>query len=260
MLMKIEFRAVLLALLPVPLVRLLSSRLRASIHPSAHVGFSYIAAKDLNMGSGTSIGHLNWITVDKLDLSDGASVGHMNQIAGRIIAILNSEAAIGNRNIISRSRQNSSAPSLISLGVASKITAGHKVNLASNFSLGDYSIIAGCGSQIWTHGYVHDEKGRGRYRIDGDVKIGNNVYVGSMCFFSMGVYVGDGVIIGGGTSVAKDLTDPGLYVSSPIRKLPRPLHPNMRVDLEIIGESAGDVIYKKRRVDKPAFDEISEKD
>jgi hypothetical protein len=38
--------------------------------------------------------------------------------------------------------------------------------------IGDYSTLAGIGIQVWTHGYVHDTSGPGRYRIDGAVRIG----------------------------------------------------------------------------------------
>ncbi|MCB2078725.1 MAG: hypothetical protein KDE55_13635 [Novosphingobium sp.] len=247
--MKFKFESLLLAVFPVRIARLLSPRLRRSIHARARVGFSYVGADSLKLGPHARIGHLNWIRVNGLELSERAYIGHFNQISGSLVARLDVNAGIGNSNGISRSMANDGSPSLLKLGVWSKITASHKVNMADDVIIGDYSTIAGSGSQIWTHGYVHAEQGIDRYRIDGPVEIGNNVYVGSMCFVSMGVRIANGVIVGGGTSVAKDLLEPGLYVSSPIRKLPRPADPDTRGDLERVSDSAGDIVYAKRRTD-----------
>ncbi len=97
--------------------------------------------------------------------------------------------------------------------------------------IGDFSTLAGIGTQIWTHGYIHETKGIGRYRIDGRIVIGNNVYIGAGSIISMGVRVADGVIIGAGSTVARDLKEPGLYVSAALRYLPRPAAPELRADL-----------------------------
>lgn len=73
--------------------------------------------------------------------------------------------------------------------------------------------------------------GPGRYRIDGKVEIGNNVYIGSRCIISMGIRISSGTIVGAGVTVARNLDEPGLYVSAAIRQLPHPASPDQRADL-----------------------------
>jgi acetyltransferase-like isoleucine patch superfamily enzyme len=112
-----------------------------------------------------------------------------------------------------------------------KITSDHRVDCTQSVHLGHYSHLAGAGSQVWTHAYVHDETGPGRYRIDGPVIIESNVYVGSACVISLGVRIGQGIIVGAGSTVSKTILDPGMYVSSPLRHLPRPQTPDLRDEL-----------------------------
>ena len=68
-----------------------------------------------------------------------------------------------NRNRINRGLYlGSRFPSSLTLGRLSKITADHYVNLIAPVSFGDYSVLAGSGSQVWSHGFVHHATGRGR--------------------------------------------------------------------------------------------------
>lgn len=243
--MKLAYSSLVLALFPVRVARLMSWKLYRRVHPTARVGFSYIGGAAPALGPKVRIGHFNLVSVTTLELEEGARIGHLNRISGRFSVKLAARAAIGNRNSISRSRANGLGPSRMTLGLWSKITSGHRVNMADNFSMGEYSTVAGAGTQVWTHGYVHDETGIGRYRIDGPVQIGSNVYIGSMCFLSMGVRIADGIIVGGGTAVARDLLDKGLYVSAGIRCLPRPASPEERPDLERVGSEGGETVYRK---------------
>jgi acetyltransferase-like isoleucine patch superfamily enzyme len=112
--------------------------------------------------------------------------------------------------------------------------------------IGDFSIIAGVGSQIWTHGYVHEIEGAGRYRVDGEVRIGANVYVGSRCVVTAGVRIGNGTMVGAGATVSGNLDPHAFYVSAPLRKLPRPGDPAGRADLTVVGEPAlVETVYSK---------------
>jgi acetyltransferase-like isoleucine patch superfamily enzyme len=99
----------------------------------------------------------------------------------------------------------------------SKITAGHYVNLIAPISFGAYSVLAGSGSQMWTHGFTHDTEGPGREEHKKPIRIGDNVYIGSMCCIGPGVTLGNHVAIGSHSSVAKSLSEPGLYVSQELR-------------------------------------------
>jgi len=226
--MKIMVRALLIFLAPGPLARLVGNAMGFRIAKGAKIGFSLVA-------------------VDHLDMAPNAYIGHFNKLSGPFSICMDNNAGIGHSNVITR------APigvciggSALRLGVWTKITSRHRIDCTTSVTLGDYSVIAGNGCQVWTHGYVHERTGLDRYRIDGPVEIGDNVYIGSMCFIASGVTIGSGIIVGGGTSVGKDLIEEGLYVSSPLRHLPRPKPPETRTDLTPIDRNLScDTVYIK---------------
>jgi acetyltransferase-like isoleucine patch superfamily enzyme len=199
------------------------------------------------MGAGAWIGHGSLINCNRLMMAGQAGIGHFSRIHGSIDIELEDHAVIGHRNTIVRGRSNL-PPSKLRLGKLSKITSNHRLDLTRDIRMGDYSTIAGMGCQLWTHGYVHARDGAERYRVDGSIMIGSSVYVGSMSFISMGVTIGDGVIIGGGSSIGSDLLEAGLYVSAPIRHLPRPAPPQDRADLVLSSpDGTGDIVYIKNQ-------------
>lgn len=178
----------------------------------------------------------------------GAYIGRGNLIYGPLDIVLNINAAVGNSNKISRGPLGSVTfgRSELRLGQLSKITANHRIDCTNSVQIGDFSTLAGICTQVWTHGYIHEMEGPDRYRIDGRVVIGNNVYIGSGSIISMGVRLVSGVIVGAGTTVARNLDEPGLYVSSAIRQLPRPISPDSRRDLvKVNSEQLCERVYEK---------------
>jgi acetyltransferase-like isoleucine patch superfamily enzyme len=211
----------LICLLPVSAVKPWLLRcLGHHVSTSVRIAPSVILVDRLHLGDGVKIGFLNFIRINRLLMKPRSYIGLLNFIHGDFNVGLAEEAAIGNRNLINRGLYlGPRTPSLLSLGQLSKITASHYVNLIAPVSFGAFSVLGGSGSQIWTHGYVHHATGPGRDEVKRPVKIGSNVYIGSMCCISPGVRIGDGVAVGSHSSVAKDLEGPGLYVSAPLRRI-----------------------------------------
>lgn len=226
------FTSLLIFLFPTKLARFFSPHLFKSIHPQSRIGFSWISCEFFTTCEKSQIGHFNFISNRRFIMHSGSNIGRMNIISGPMSILLKKRAAIGNRNKILRGKKGvSSGASCLLLGFNSKITSDHYIDCTQSIIIGSNSILAGSASQIWTHAYVHEPSDSTRYRIDGKVKIGNDVYVGSSCIISLGVVISSGVIVGGGTPVARNLIEPGLYVSSPLRMLPRPISPFDRSDL-----------------------------
>ena len=214
-------RAAALALLPARIGRLIANRMGYAIAPGTRIG-------------------LSWIQVARLEMAPGSNIGHFNIVKGPFDVELVEHAALGHMNtILGPPRPDVGTRSHLKLGIWAKITHSHHLDMTDSVAIGDYSTIAGAGSQLWTHGYVHDAEGIGRYRVDGEIEIANNVSVGSGAIITQGVRIGPGITIGAGTVVAKDLTEPGFYVTGAVRHLPRPQAPELRADLEPI--SPGDV-------------------
>lgn len=214
-------RSVFLLLLPSPLIRLFAPVLSIKMGKRAKIGWSIILADKLEMGPNTKIGHGNLVKCRAISLEHNARIGHLNRIKGRIHIQLNENSAIGNFNTILRGGTNIlDKDSCFKIGTNSNITSRHYVECLKNITIGSGTVIGGVSSQIWTHGYYHYPDGTQRFRIDGDVMIGNNVYVGSACVINPGSYIGDNISIGSHSVVAGTLSEPGLYVSQRLRHIP----------------------------------------
>lgn len=215
------FLPILIFLLPLRVVLIIFPTLRLRIQPETRIGFSWINVSRLVMESGSRIGNFNFIQCNRLYLKSQSSIHSGNIIRGPFSVLLNLKSQIGNRNIISRSPRGSSwGVSLLKVGRNSKITAAHKIDCTKSVFIGDNSIVAGLSSQLWTHGYFHESDG-GRFRVDGKIVIGNNVYVGSASIINAGVSIASNITIGSHSSVSKNLLVAGLYVSSPLRFINR---------------------------------------
>jgi acetyltransferase-like isoleucine patch superfamily enzyme len=219
------------------------------ISPRSRIGFSWLWCERIFLEDGAKIGHLNLLAVRRLVMRRGSYFGRMNVVSGPFSVILKTEAALGNANKVLRAKAGvTTGSALLFLGKTTKITSKHTLDCTCSIHIGEYSIIAGYASQLWTHGYIHEASGIGRYRIDGRIDIANNVYIGSACVINLGVYIGPAVIVGSGTVISKSLPDSGMYVSSSLRTLPRPHSPVEREDLILRDEPhLIETVYLKKR-------------
>ena len=191
------------------------------IEQNVNIGFSFLHIKYAYLKKNVSIGHLNFINIPILCMNQGAYIQNLNRIIGPFYLQIDEFAAIGNMNTLKRaSHPISWGKSIVKIGKGSKITSRHIIDCTRPVRIGEYSILAGMGSQIWTHGYIHAPEGPDRYRIDGSVNIGNNVYIGSSSVINPGVCIADKITIGSHATVAKPLTKPGLYVNQTLRYIP----------------------------------------
>jgi acetyltransferase-like isoleucine patch superfamily enzyme len=214
----------------------------------ANIGFSLLLVERLVMRPGTRIGHGNLVRVRRLVLDNGARIGRGNLLNGPMSVLLKSQAEIGNRNKVLRGPMPTVTygPATLKLGESSKITSDHRIDCTQSVVFGCDTILAGSGSQLWTHGYVHVQQGGGRYRVDGAIVIGNGVYIGSASIVTTGVRIGDDIIVGAGTTVARSLDEPGMYVSAAMRRVDRPVDPTTRSDLaRVVAPGLCEPVYIK---------------
>ncbi len=207
-----------------PLLRLLGHRVAGS----ARIAPSLILVNRLALGAKTRIGPGNFIKARRLLLRERAYIGYGNVILGPFCLGFDPIGALGNRNVVLRTRIPGLSPgAVLWLGEGSKITASHHVDLTRSIRFGAWSTLAGKGSQMWTHGYVHLSEGAARSRVDGRIWIGDNVYIGAASVINPGITIASRVSIGGLSSVASDLLEPGLWVSQKLRHIP--LTPEERI-------------------------------
>lgn len=211
------------------------------------IGFSIIYIDKITMKDGSRIGHLNYIKAKNIQFNQSVNIGNLNFIKGPFRLQMGKKSEIGNRNIITRAPIGVTYnESILSLGRMTKITANHKLDLTRSISIGNYSIIAGMSSQLWTHGYYHRKKGAGRYRVDGKIIIGDNVYVGSSCVFSHGVKVGNSITIGANSVISKSISAPGLYVNQGLRFIEFDADKAIEKLTKVNVDNLAEVVYEKK--------------
>jgi len=193
-------RATILLFVPTRWARKIVNRMGYRIAESARVG-------------------LSWVDAERLTMNDRAYIGHLNRITGDFAIDMDVSGKIGNANVITTggSATGPAQPEL-RIGKVSGLTSYHFLDMTASITVGDFSALAGRGSQLWTclSGYSPTKKDAGAARA---IVIGRNVYVGSKCLLLGGIEISDGAIVGGGAAVLRDLPHPGLYVGSGIQKL-----------------------------------------
>lgn len=241
--------AILLLFLPVRLCAWLLNLMGHRISAGSKVGFSLIICNGtIVLEKGSRIGHFNSIRIDNLSLGNGAYIEKYNNLKGPFDLVLHTNAALGTRNKAYRAPLGVTYDkAVLSLGQLSKITANHRIDLTCSVRLGDFTTVAGHDTQLWTHGYVHDKSGPGRFRIDGEIVIGNNVYIGSRCIINLGVTIVDKVVVGAGACVSKSLERVGTYVNQPLRFIESAENEDARTKYQRLNQSGlEEEVYRKK--------------
>ncbi|MCZ8285582.1 MAG: hypothetical protein O9353_09005 [Bacteroidia bacterium] len=236
-------------LFPVKLSFWLLNVLGHKIHSGSRIGFSFLwVSGKIVLEEGARVGHFNFIKIDHLQIGKEGYIGKYNKITGPVDIILESTAAIGNSNKLYRAPLGVTyGKAILKLGILSKITGNHRIDCTRSITMGNYSILAGHNSQLWTHSYTHDKEGPGRFRVDGEIGIGNNVYIGSMSVINAGVEIADKIVVGSNSSVSKSLLEQGTYVSQPLRFIPfDPLADPQKKYQKVEGYSICEDVYEKK--------------
>ena len=191
------------------------------IHRNAKIGMVLLGKEIvLKLDSDTHIHSFNFLSCFDLYLRRGSKINCFNLFSGAFSADLGEGASIGRVNRFKNSGMRLEAKNCsFSIGKGSNITSFHYLDLTDSILIGENSVVGGSHSQFWTHGFRHFDKGMVRLRVDGEIKIGDGVYIGSRVLLNPGVAVGDCVSVGAGAVVSKDLLVSGMYVSERLRMI-----------------------------------------
>lgn len=199
---------VLICLIPVWRIKryLLCKIYGFKIHPSAFIGFSFVYPKHLNMGNSSRIGHGTVCKgLDSIWMGAFSSIGQLNWITG--FPLLTSS-----QHFASQPKRD---PRLV-VAKHSAITNRHLIDCTDRVVIGEYSIIAGFGSQILTHS-VDISLSR---QVSAPVTIGKRVFVGTRAVLLPGCKVASCVVVGAGAVVVNNLElSFSLYAGTPARRL-----------------------------------------
>lgn len=108
-------------------------------------------------------------------------------------------------------------PNNISIGSRCTINHGVYINAKSKVVIGN-DVRLSAGVKIISTGLEVNSNGIYKHTSD-DIYIGNNVWLGAGVTVLEGVTIANNVIIGANSLVNKNVTNPGVYVGTPLRKI-----------------------------------------
>ena len=184
--------------------RVLAHLFNMDLHRTSKIGFSFIDAERVTMGEGARIGHLTIVKgLSLLYLGDHSRLGNGNWVTGW-------------RTSSQHFRAESERISVLSIGNHSAVTNRHLIDCTDSVLVGEYSTIAGWGSQILTHA------------IDlvacrqscAPVQIGDYCFVGTRSVILKGsVFPAKSVLAPGSVLAGETTADGWLYGGVPARPI-----------------------------------------
>lgn len=189
--------------------RVLSKCFGFNIHKTAYIGLSVVNVGFLKMAAGSRIGHFNFIrSVTRIDLEESATVGNLNWITGAV-------------SYLPMKLSDGIKPGLLHIGRHSAITNRHYIDCSGGFQIGQFSILAGVKTTLFTHSInIHTSN----QNVQGIV-IGNYCFVGTSCVLLLGSHLPDCSVLAAGSILTQYHQETHtLYAGNPakeIKKFPR---------------------------------------
>ena len=178
------------------------------IEKKVRIGFSYIKVKNIILEEGAQIGHFNFIrSIHTLKLEKNAQIQNFNRASQFHTMHLHADSKIASLNVFGGDLYYNHGEKKFVLGEKSTVTIGHRFDLVDNIFIGYNTVIAGASSQFYTHSF--DLK---RERLQWTINVGDNCYIGTRAIVLSSIC--NNVVIGAGTSVHKEISEPGLWISS----------------------------------------------
>ena len=178
------------------------------IHPTARIGLSYIYPEHLIMGEGTRIGHLNVaIHLEKIQMDKNCSISQKNWITGFPLKDKSNFQDFPDRK-----------PYLI-MKEDSSITKQHHIDCTDMVIVGEFTTIAGYGTQILSHSFSLEKNSQ----ACAPIQIGHHCWVGTRSIILPGSVLPPQSVLGAGAVLQRKYTEPfvlyGGVPAKPIKKM-----------------------------------------
>lgn len=182
--------------------RLLSWLLGWYLHPTSRIGFSIILVRKVYLFRNARVGHLNLVKgLDTLEMGEDSSIGHLNQITGV-------------PTTDTKYFRDPQRKCELVLKASGSITCRHIVDCCGGVTIGQFSTIAGYGTQILSHS-VNIVENR---QVARPVVIGLYCFVGTGCILLPGSYLPTFAILAAGSVLTKAHEQQfQLYAGAPAR-------------------------------------------
>ena len=184
-----------------------------NISPNCYIGLSIIMCSQLVMKEGSKIGHFNFIgNIDLLILEEKALILNMNRIKDFSEMKIGEKAEIWSKNYASGVPSASLGNSKFTIENNVIITAHHYFDLIGSITIKENAIVAGNQTYFYTHAFDLS-----RDRIENNITIGRNSYIGSGCIVLASI--ADNVVVGAGSTIYKNIPAEGLWSSHKLSRI-----------------------------------------
>lgn len=162
------------------------------IHPTARIGLSYIYPKHLIMNEGARIGHLNVaIHLEKIQMDKNCSISQKNWITGFPLKDKSNFQDFPDRK-----------PYLI-MKEDSSITKQHHIDCTDMVIVGEFTTIAGYGTQILSHSFSLEKNSQ----ACAPIQIGHHCWVGTRSIILPGSVLPPQSVLGAGAVLQRKYTE-----------------------------------------------------
>ena len=162
------------------------------IHPTARIGLSYIYPKQLIMGEGARIGHLNVaIHLELIQMDKNCSISQKNWITGFPLSNKSNFQDFPDRK-----------PYLI-MKEDSSITKQHHIDCTDMVIVGEFTTIAGYGTQILSHSFSLEKNSQ----ACAPIQIGHHCWVSTRSVVLPGSVLPSQSVLGAGAVLQKKYTE-----------------------------------------------------
>jgi len=192
--------------LPWPIRRTILARVaNCHVGKGAWIGYSLVLAEETCMGDGSRIGHLNVIKgVSRLALGEGSIIGNWNWVSG-----------YPKMKTGPFSSESERRPELI-LGRHAALTNSHRVDCTNSVTIGEFTTVAGWGTQILTHS-IDITTSR---QVSAPVAIGRYCFIGTRSILLKGSSLPDYSVLGAGAVLTTRFDESYvLYAGSPAKRV-----------------------------------------
>lgn len=222
------------------------NRLGHCVSKSARIGVNVLKIDKLEIEDGAWIGHFNIIQIDKLCIKRKGGIVRFNKLKGPFDVVLGPGASIGRKNSFVRAKNGYKfGKSIFTMDEKSNLVGNNFFDLTRSIKIGKGTVIGGVLGSFWTHGFYHSDNSFDRIRIDGEIVIGDFVYIGSSCLINPGVSIVSGAHIGSGATVSKSIESKGMYVSQALRRIDVTFE-DVKSKLDLDGLDGATEVYLKR--------------
>jgi acetyltransferase-like isoleucine patch superfamily enzyme len=213
-----------------PLYRLLFGY---RIAPDVRIGLVLLDAKEVDLGTGTEIGHLNVVLrVGRLETGPHVRIGMLNVVRGGERVQLGAYATVMRLNVLNAIPDHDCTTrpvSVLELGDGAIIVSGHRVDFTDRVTIGRNVILGGRNSSLWTH----------NRQQTAPITIGDFCYLGSEVRFAPGAALPTECILALGSVVADVIAAPRSLVGGVPARVLRPL---VEADLALVHRPTRDDI------------------